>query len=250
MGKNKLTQRANELEAFDIERVNRKDIHGADYNPRKISDSAKKKIRKFLKEHGLWSPLVLNKRTMTLVSGHQRLAIMDSLLQKDDYDLTMACVDVDEKTEVSGNVFMNNPSAQGEWDLFLLQDIREVYPELDYEADLGFDKSDIAVMFGVEEQQKQIEQTREEAQEYTADTFRELKKNMREKAKEENAEGHSYQISDSDYVVQIVFPNNYEKRDFMRKIHKPEKDTMLKSTVLYDIYHQVFDLSVLNEGNG
>jgi hypothetical protein len=245
MGENELTQRANELEMFDIKIVNRKDIHGADYNPRKISDNAKKKLRKFLKEHGLWCPLVLNERTMTLVSGHQRLAIMDSLLHRDDYDLTMSCVDVDEKTEVSGNVFMNNPSAQGEWDLFLLKDVSELFPELDYEVDLGFDESDIAVMFGVEKRQKQMEQAQEEAQEYTADTFRELKKNMRENAKAENATGASYSLADSDYVIQIVFPNNYEKRDFMRKIRKPEKDTMLKSTILYDIYHQVFDLSVL-----
>jgi ParB-like chromosome segregation protein Spo0J len=103
---------ANKLEAFTIEVVNRKDIHGADYNPRKITESAKKKLRKFLKENGLWEPLILNKRTMTLVSGHQRLSIMDSLLRKDDYDLTMSIIDVDEKLEVSGNVFMNITSRQ------------------------------------------------------------------------------------------------------------------------------------------
>jgi hypothetical protein len=55
---------ANELEKFTIEVINRKDIHGADYNPRIITEAAKKKLRKFLKENGLWSPLVLNKRTI------------------------------------------------------------------------------------------------------------------------------------------------------------------------------------------
>ena len=104
---------ANSLEAFTVEVVNRRDIHGADYNPRKIDDRAKKKLHRFLKDNGLWSPLVLNRRTMTLVSGHQRLSCMDAILRRDDYELTMSIVDVDEKTEVTGNIFMNNQEAMG-----------------------------------------------------------------------------------------------------------------------------------------
>jgi len=240
---------ANELEAFTIETVNRKDFHGADYNPRKITEPAKKKLRKFLKEHGQWCPLVLNKRTMTLVSGHQRLAIMDALLRRDDYNLTMSVVDVDEKLEVSGNAFMNNASAQGEWDVFALQDIHNLYPDIDFEQDMGFDKSDINILFGSQEQEEKLIEEQAEAEEFTADTFRDIKKKNREKAKQENKNGDSYNLAESDYVIQIVFPNNHEKHEFMRKIRKPEKDTMLKSTVLLDIYNHVYDISVFSENN-
>jgi hypothetical protein len=180
---------ANKLEKFTVEVINRKDIHGADYNPRKISEPAKKRLRKFLKDNGLWSPLTLNKRTMTLVSGHQRLAIMDSLLRKDDYDLTMSVVDVDEKTEVSGNVFMNNPSAQGEWDTLLLQDIKGLFPDIDYEQDMGFDESDINILFGRREAEEKLIEEQAAAEEFTPDTFREAKKQSREKAKEDNETG-------------------------------------------------------------
>jgi hypothetical protein len=235
---------ANRLEAFTVEVINRKDIHGADYNPRKITESAKKRLRKFLKENGLWSPLVLNRRTMTLVSGHQRLAIMDSLLRKDDYNLTMSVVDVDEKTEVSGNIFMNNQSAMGEWDVMALQDIGGLFPDIDFEADMGFDQSDIEVMFGRQDKEIEAQLEREKAEEFTTDTFREVKKKSRQKAKAENADGGSYNLADSDYVISIVFPNNHEKHAFMRKIHKPEKETMLKSTVLYDIASGKLDISV------
>jgi HSP20 family molecular chaperone IbpA len=238
---------ANELEKFTVEVINRKDIHGADYNPRKITEAAKKKLRKFLKENGLWSPLVLNKRTMTLVSGHQRLSAMDSLLRKADYDLTMSVVDVDEKTEVSGNVFMNNPSAQGEWDVLALKDLGEIFPDIDFEADMGFDPSDIEVMFGKQEKEIEAQIEREKAEEFTTDTFREAKKKSREKAKAENQEGGSYNLADSDYTISIVFPNNHEKHAFMRKIHKPERETMLKSTVLYDIASGKLDISVFAE---
>lgn len=238
---------ANSLEAFTIETVNRKDIHGADYNPRKITESAKKKLRKFLKANGLWSPLVLNKRTMTLVSGHQRLAVMDSLLRKADYELTMSCVDVDEKTEVSGNVFMNNQSAMGEWDIFALQDLHDVFPDLDYADDFGFDESDINVLFGKQEEADRLVEELDAAKEHTADTFRATKKKTREKAKAENENGGSYSLAESDYAVQIVFPNNREKHEFMRKIRKDEKETFLKSSILLDIYNHVYDLSVFGK---
>jgi hypothetical protein len=235
---------ANKLEAFTIEIINRKDIHGADYNPRKITESARKKLRKFLKENGLWQPLVLNKRTMTLVSGHQRLAIMDSLLRKDDYDLTMSIVDVDEKKEVSRNVFMNNQSAMGEWDVFALQDIKEIFPEIDFEADMGFDESDINILLGKQQEEQKLIEEQAQAEEFTADTFREAKKKSREKAKAENHNGNSYNLAESDYVIQIVFPNNHEKHEFMKKIRKPEKEKYLKSSILLDIYNHVYDISV------
>jgi hypothetical protein len=237
---------ANTLEAFTIETVNRKDIHGADYNPRKITESARKKLSKFLKTNGLWSPLVLNKRTMTLVSGHQRLEIMDALLRKDDYDLTMSCVDVDEKTEVSGNVFMNNTSAMGEWDILALEDLHIEFPDIDFEADLGFDKADIDVMFDFDMEQEEQKAEQEKAREYTADTFREIKKKTREKARSENAAGGSYNLAENDYSVTIVFPNNHEKHEFMKKIRKNEKETFLKSSVLMDIYNHVYNISVFD----
>jgi hypothetical protein len=237
---------ANSLEAFTIETVNRKDIHGADYNPRKITEPARKKLKKFLKTNGLWSPLVLNKRTMTLVSGHQRLFIMDALLRKDDYELTMSCVDVDEKLEVSGNVFMNNQSAMGEWDVFALEDLHTVFPDIDFEADFGFDKADIDVMFDFDIKQEEKKFEQEKAREYTVDAFREAKKNIRKKAKTENAAGGAYNLAESDYCVTVVFPNNHEKREFMKKIRKSEKETCVKSSVLMDIYNHVYNISVFD----
>jgi hypothetical protein len=172
---------------------------------------------------------------------------MDSLLRKDDYDLTMSVVDVDEKTEVSGNIFMNNQSAMGEWDILALKDIGEIFPDIDYEQDMGFDQADIEVMFGNQDKELEAQLEREKAEEFTTDTFREAKKKSRQKAKAENEEGGSYNLADSDYVIQVVFPNNHEKHAFMRKIHKPEKETMLKSTVLYDIASGKLDISVFAE---
>jgi hypothetical protein len=229
---------ANKLEAFEIKRIGREQISLAEYNPRRITESAKKKLQKFLKENGLWSPLIVNKRTMTLVSGHQRLACMDAIIKKPDYDLTVSMVDVDEHTEVKGNIFMNNQAAQGEWDVFMLESIAGEYPDLDFVNDLGFDLADVDVLFGGSERftdvQKPSAKKDENAPELTAEDYREMKKEQRENAKDQNAEG-SYKIADNDYTVTIVFPNNLEKQKFMKWLRKPEGEKFLKSTALTDM---------------
>lgn len=82
---------ANKYENFEIKVINRSDIHEADYNPRKISDNSLKKLKRWFATEGKGqlAPLVVNKNTMTLVSGHQRLKCLDQLNRKNDYDLTV-----------------------------------------------------------------------------------------------------------------------------------------------------------------
>ena len=43
---------------FDMDTVQRDEIKGAEYNPRVISEDAKKRLRKMLAKHGLVQPLV------------------------------------------------------------------------------------------------------------------------------------------------------------------------------------------------
>ncbi len=231
---------ANRLEKFETVVVNRRDIAEADYNPRKISDGARKKLTKFLRENGLWEPLIVNKRTMTLVSGHQRLSAMDTILRKDDYDLTVAMVDVDEELEVKGNVFLNNASAQGEWDIFKLEGLKEMFPDIDYENDFGFDESEIAIMFSFD---KQDDEEKEADNFRDVQKYRDIKKQIRNDEKKKVEVGNlGAEIDKEDYVVHVVFPNNYEKHEFMRKIRKPENEKYIKSSILIDIYNHIYDI--------
>ena len=71
------------LQAFDVERWNRVDIENAPYNPRTIDEYAKRKLRDNLKRVGLLQPIVVNRTTGNIVSGHQRLAVMDAIENKD-----------------------------------------------------------------------------------------------------------------------------------------------------------------------
>lgn len=61
--------------------------------------------------------LVWNRRTKHIVSGHLRLAQLDTLEGSDDYALDMTVVDWPLSKERQQNVALNNPWAQGEFDL-------------------------------------------------------------------------------------------------------------------------------------
>ena len=124
-------------------------MKGAPYNPRIITDVAKQQLAESLKKHGLVSPLVWNKRTGYLVSGHQRLDILDELAGSDNYDLTVAVIDVDEREEKILNVQFNNQDMMGEFDLELLGDL--AFDNDIAFSELGFLDSDAELLFGGDE---------------------------------------------------------------------------------------------------
>jgi hypothetical protein len=132
-------------QAFVMEEIHRSEINPATYNPRTISDGAKKTLRKGMERFGLVAPLTWNKRTKNLVSGHQRLGTIDAREGTLNYRLAVAVVDVDEKTERELNIFLNNPTAQGDWDLKALEKMLSDGTNME---NAGFSQSEIYQLFG------------------------------------------------------------------------------------------------------
>jgi ParB-like nuclease domain len=126
MAKAKEKQAKTAVQQFTMQTMHRKDLHDAPYNPRDIDDAARKKLKANLKRVGLLEPLVVNQRSGNVVSGHQRLALMDAIEGKSDYELDVAVVDLDEKTEKEQCAFMNNELAQGSFDVPKLADVLKV----------------------------------------------------------------------------------------------------------------------------
>ena len=75
-------EEVSKYQKFETATINRGQIKNAEYNPRRISDSAKKKLKDNIKRVGLLDTIVVNKNTMNIVSGHQRISILDSLERK------------------------------------------------------------------------------------------------------------------------------------------------------------------------
>lgn len=194
---------------FTVETVQRKDIKTASYNPRQIDEDNRKKLQKGIQENGLVEPLVWNKRTGNLVSGHQRISILDKLERSQDYELDVSVIDVDEKTEKKLNVQLNNQSMQGTFDLDMLGELA-----LEFDgglSDLGFSDFDIEYMYGANEKFQELLPD-SPAVEATKADIKEIKAN-REAMKEKYSEEQT-----ADFYFIVVCQSQEEKTNFLNSI--------------------------------
>lgn len=127
--------------------LQRSEIHFSDYNPRKASPDSLKTLKRGIKKYGLAGGIVVNKRTgNTIVSGHQRVSVLDDLQKykdgENDYKLRVDVVDVDPKAEKELNILFNNPNAQGEWDY---DKLAKLIPDIDYK-DAGLTDADLSMI--------------------------------------------------------------------------------------------------------
>ncbi|PXX23600.1 ParB N-terminal domain-containing protein [Hoylesella shahii] len=127
----------------------RSQINLHEKNPRTIPEENRKALKRGIKKFGMVGGIVVNKRTnYTLVSGHQRLSVMDELqkynpdTKNNDYTIRVDLIDVEEKEEKELLILLNNPSAQGEWDYDTL---RELIPDIDYK-DAGLTEQDLDII--------------------------------------------------------------------------------------------------------
>ncbi|MBI5050524.1 MAG: DNA modification methylase [Nitrospirae bacterium] len=113
----------------DICDIKVSDIKPAPYNPREISEEALLGLRHSLEKFGLVDLLVINKRTMHIISGHQRYKI----LQADNAEtVTAIMVDLDEASEMAMNVTLNSQQIVGAWTAALipvLEKLRKNMPD-------------------------------------------------------------------------------------------------------------------------
>ena len=125
---------------FEVKRI--ADMNRAAYNPRvdlQPEDEEYQAIERSLKRHGLVQPIVWNRRTNTVVSGHQRLTVLEA---QGEAEVTVSVVDLDDIQEKELNVALNKIT--GEWDDDKLSVILN---ELGEEAiDTGFTLPEIDVL--------------------------------------------------------------------------------------------------------
>lgn len=199
-----------ELQHFKFGTVKRSQIKFADYNPRIIDESNQKKLIKAIKENGLIEPLVWNKRDGVLVGGHQRLTAADKIYRKKDYDVPVAIIDVDEKTEKKLNVQLNNPSMQGDWDLNELADLSK---DVDFDGQFIEDdkpsKKETPYDDEVEDEKDKMAGLAE---------FNKKKADFRHKDKDDTI---------INFYTKVVFPDNQAKEEFYKKANIPANEEFI-----------------------
>lgn len=135
----------NKLKQSETIVLKRSQIIPADYNPRKITDEARKALKKSIKENGIIGGMVWNKQTGNLVSGHQKLNIADEVNKYEagnDYEIKVEVIDVDLKKEKELNIFFNSKAVQGEMDY---KKLAQIFPDIDATL-AGLDDVDISMI--------------------------------------------------------------------------------------------------------
>jgi hypothetical protein len=190
-----------DYENYEIIEIERDKISNAPYNPRVIKDSAKKKLKENIKTVGLLAPIIWNETTGNIVSGHQRISVLDSLNKNKKYKIKVAKVKLDEKTEKEQNIFLNNSRAQGEFDFDKLS---EMYNDgVSFES-AGFDNHEIMTFFDPEMDKMNDQQIQEIANK--------IKENQANKKKIKNK---ATQKNDVNFYVVFVFRDKYNRDNFL-----------------------------------
>ncbi len=207
---------------FEIKRLHRSQIKSAPYNPRQIDDHARKKLSGNLKKMGLLDPLVFNEQLGNLVSGHQRLSILDALSKTgDDYYLDFSVVKLDEKSEKEQNIFFNNPSTQGTYDDDALGKMI-ASGEVDYKVS-GFDDMDLQMRFeGTEYAVTMFDE--DKAPKSVQDDLDQLEEIQRMKRERKAHRERDQDANDPEFYAVVVFPDRDSQGQFMERVGMSKND--------------------------
>lgn len=235
------------LSASQTVTLKRSQIHPSDYNPREIGENERATLKKGLKNFGLIGGIVVNKQTgYTIVSGHQKVSILDEMAgyPENDYDLKVELIDVDEKTEIEINFFMNNPSAQGRWNE---KKVKILLPQIDPKR-AGFSNLDLAA-FGVKidvpqvntmkEDIAQLQKPMEDLNEAEKEARAEAKKEAVKKVKEDMKATAESKADEADSFITLSFTSGQAKRDFLLRFGYGPDERFINGEVFSDMIERV-----------
>lgn len=113
----------------------------ADYNPREMSDEARERLEHGLDAFGVIDTLVATEDG-TLLGGHQRLV---SERRRGAAEVPVYVVfGLDPAEQAAANVLLNNPNAQGQWDMAKLTALLSELDGAGFDATLtGFNEAEL-----------------------------------------------------------------------------------------------------------
>ena len=205
--------------------IQRSQINFASYNPRRLSDTAKKKLKANLKRIGLAGGIVWNETTGNLVSGHQRLSIIDEIekynpdTHENDYPIRVEVLQLSDKEEKEQNIFFNSTTAQGEFDNDLLA---ALIPEIDYDL-AGLDEADINVLiadvpvFDVADYNQAVKDDFRNLEQIT-DEERLARKEAVKQAKQATKDNLSEEVTGAPYITLSFY--DYESKLYFMEVLK------------------------------
>lgn len=221
--------------------VKRSQINFAPYNPRKEDPEIVRKLKKNFKSVGFLGGIVWNRRTSYLVSGHKRVQTLDIINNYDgapgkDYDIKVEAVDLDDKTEREQNIFMNSPSAMGEFDM---EKMKILVPSIDYEA-AGLSEADMNI-YGISIMQEEVNAGASSV----VDDFEEMQRPYEERKaavkqmKEQIRQQSEQKVEDIESYVMLNFKSYRAKSAFMLRFGFAPDDKIIPGEMFADMVERV-----------
>lgn len=140
---------------MNIQKIKIERLKPAEYNPRislKKGDKEYEKLRRSIEEFGYVEPVIWNKRTGSVVGGHQRLTVLKDL---GETEVDCVVLDIPLEKEKALNVALNK--INGDWDETLLSELMKDLDMSGFDITLtGFDIPELSDMFN--EQEKETEE--------------------------------------------------------------------------------------------
>lgn len=152
---------------MNIQKIKITELKPAEYNPRKDlkpEDIEYQKIKRSITEFGYVAPIIIN-NDMTVISGHQRLKVLEELGYN---EVECVIVELNKNKEKALNIALNKIS--GDWDNAKLEELLAELKETNIDMDItgfSFDEVDNILKdvvgskedeFDLEEELKEIEQ--------------------------------------------------------------------------------------------
>ena len=221
--------------------IKRSQINFAPYNPRKEDPEVIKKLKKNFKTVGYLGGIVWNQLSSYLVSGHKRVQTLDIINNYDgtpetDYEIKVEAVELDDKTEREQNIFMNSPSAMGEFDM---EKIKVLVPEIDYKA-AGLSEADMNI-YGLSVMQDEISSELSD----TLGDFEEIQRPFEERKaavkemKEQIRQQAEQKAEDIESYVMLNFKSYRAKSSFMLRFGFRPDDKIIPGEMFSDMVERV-----------
>lgn len=238
------TDKKHFLEDYKIANIHRKQIKKAPYNPRVIPEQHFKDLKSSLRKIKLREPLVWNKTTGNLISGHQRLKILDDTWQQKnkeaeflDYTLTVVMLEINLKEEVELNLAFNNPRLMGDYDNNMMNDLltADWLPDIDYKV-AGIKDEDLE-MFGIDfdleqMQPEEVKNIMDDFEQVKAEKKASIPQDIKKQQKETVKATKNKQTENKvDTYVTVTFSSQEAKRSFMERINEQPENLFIKGEI-------------------
>jgi len=182
--------------------VHRSLLVDAPFNPRAIGDKEKKRLKEALARHKYLDRIVWNESTSHIVSGHQRLAALDSLEKTKNYRLEVTVVQMSEAEEMAACISANNPCSQG---FFTLPELGALFKDHKVEPEAaGFDAADVYSLFGTSPLAEKAEDIAA-----LAETLRGIRERQKKSVAKEDGD------NDPNYYAVVVFRDRAGRKAFL-----------------------------------